>query len=109
MIAALSRRVDFLLLKETGTTRRSGPLRARVVLADPPVTTVKLGFTVGRSFGTAVKRNRVRRRLRHGISDAAQSTQVATTHVLVGAAPAALCIGYSDLVDHCRRLLEPAP
>ena len=108
MITALSRRNDFLLLRESGTTRRSGPLRARVIQGEPPVAQVKLGFTVGRRFGTAVKRNRIKRRLRHGIADAAQSTEVATTHVLVGATPAALSTSYPELVDHCRRLLEPA-
>ncbi|MBT8239767.1 MAG: ribonuclease P protein component [Acidimicrobiia bacterium] len=108
MISALSRRDDFLLLSEIGTTRRSGPLRARVIVAEPPITSMKVGFTVGRSFGTAVKRNRIRRRLRHCIVEAAQSTQVATTHLLVGAAPTALCVSHPELVNHCRRLMEPA-
>ncbi|MFW2382625.1 MAG: ribonuclease P protein component [Acidimicrobiales bacterium] len=109
MISALSRRDDFLLLQRSGITRRSGPLRARVVLAEnPPVGSVKLGFTIGRKFGPAVKRNRIRRRLRHSIVDAAQTTTVGTSHVLIGAAPAALSASYPELVGHCRRLLEAA-
>ncbi|MGI9608998.1 MAG: ribonuclease P protein component [Acidimicrobiia bacterium] len=109
MISALSRRDDFLLLQRSGTTRRSGPLRARVILAEnPPVESVRLGFTIGRKFGSAVRRNRIRRRLRHSVVDAARTTDVGTSHVLIGAAPSALSTSYPDLVSHCRRLLEAA-
>jgi hypothetical protein len=50
----------------------------------------------------------MRRRLRHCIAEVAQSAPVGTSHLLVGAAPAALCTSYPELVNHCRRLMEPA-
>lgn len=79
-----------------------------MIVEEPPVDSVKLGFTIGRSFGTAVKRNRARRRIRHGMSEAAKSSEVVTTHLLVGASPDALSTSYPELVDHCRCLLEPS-
>ena len=114
MIDRLTHRSQFQLLRSSGENRRSGPLRARVVIgaserADrAPLPTVSLGFTIGRSFGSAVDRNRMRRRLRHSASDACDRGPVGVTHVLMGAERAALRLPYQDLVAHCAKLMAPS-
>jgi ribonuclease P protein component len=106
VITALSRREDFLRVRSSGIMRRSGPLRARVVLADAlPVESVKLGFSIGKKFGNAVQRNRMRRRLRHSVAQAVTAGDVRASHVLLGASPAALDETFSDLVVHCQNLI----
>ncbi|NNF54485.1 MAG: hypothetical protein HKN03_08585 [Acidimicrobiales bacterium] len=113
MIDRLTHRSQFQLLRLSGENRRSGPLRARVVLGASPVAdhglpcSVRLGFTIGRSFGSAVDRNRMRRRLRHSASEACDRGSVGVTHVLMGADRAALQLPYPDLVAHCANLMAP--
>lgn len=89
--------------------RRSGPLRARVVIGETtPVNSLKLGFTIGRKFGSAVQRNRMRRRLRHCVAEVVRSGEVDASHVLIGAAPSALGSPHPELMQHCRQLLVAA-
>ncbi|NNE96857.1 MAG: hypothetical protein HKN24_12595 [Acidimicrobiales bacterium] len=110
MITALSRRNDFALLQRSGIIRRSGPLRARVIVVEnPPPESIKLGFTIGRKFGPAVRRNRMRRRLRHCVAEAAAgSVEVDTSHLLLTASPEALVTSHTELVGHCRNVMVEA-
>jgi ribonuclease P protein component len=63
--ARLRRRADFAEVRKHGQTARrqllSGRLFVRPEISEP----ARVGFTVSRAVGTAVVRNRVRRRLRH--------------------------------------------
>jgi ribonuclease P protein component len=68
-----------------------------------------LGFTIGKRFGTAVERNRMRRRLRHCVNEAMTLGPVGTSHVLMGASRPALTVPYRELVGHCRSIIEREP
>jgi ribonuclease P protein component len=60
---------------------------------------VRVGFTVSRKVGTAVERNRVRRRLKQAIAlSAADRLQVGHDYVLVGRR-AALHVPFDRLID----------
>lgn len=105
MILKLTHRDDFDLVRRLGEMRRSGPLGARVVPTSVPVEDIRVGYAISRRFGTAVKRNRMRRRLRHSVAQAVSEGPVLASHALFDAAPPALTIGHADLVDHCRTIL----
>ena len=54
---------DFERLRRAGRTVRSGGLRIRALLDD--VDGSYVAFAIGRSYGNAVQRNRIKRRLRN--------------------------------------------
>lgn len=60
-------RSTFAALRESGVRRRVGPLTVTRLAdgADPP----RVAFAVGRPVGSAVARNRLRRRLRAIVAD----------------------------------------
>jgi ribonuclease P protein component len=66
---------------------------------------VRVGFVVARSVGSAVTRNRVKRRLRHLMS-ARLDTLPAASRVVVRALPAAAEASYRDLGTELDRCLE---
>jgi ribonuclease P protein component len=61
-LMTLRRRGDFLRIQSAG--RRFKQQYMTVLVGRGPDTNPRVGFTISRKVGTAVKRNRVRRRLR---------------------------------------------
>lgn len=109
MILRLAHRDDFDLVRRLGEKRRSGPLGARVVPTAVPADAVRVGYAIGRRFGSAVKRNRMRRRLRHCVAQVVSEGPVLASHALFSADPAALDVAHGELVDHCRAILVGQP
>ncbi|MEE2768835.1 MAG: ribonuclease P protein component [Actinomycetota bacterium] len=64
MIDRLSRRDDFQALRREGCVVRRGALQVVYRAHTESPTGVRVAFAIGRSAGTAVVRNRTRRRLR---------------------------------------------
>ena len=69
----LSRPQDFAAIQEKGTTRSHPLLTARFLQTDLSAT--RFGIATGRKLGSAVVRNRVRRRLREVLRVMAPSFQ----------------------------------
>lgn len=82
MIGRLQRRSDFTRLTEEGTYVRFGGLWCRMI-ADSRLAQAQVGYAIGRSFGGAVQRNRMRRRLR--VLLASQADELRPGLYLVGA------------------------
>jgi len=64
----------------------------------------RVGYAVSRRVGGAVARNRLRRRLRAAVRAEAAGLQQSSAY-LIGAAPAALDMPYSDLRATLRAIL----
>jgi ribonuclease P protein component len=107
----LKRRVDF----RAAASAMRAPAAAFVLQARcrPDNDTVRVGFTVSRQVGTAVERNRVRRRLREMVQLAEAGTlQAGHDYVLIGRR-AALNRPFGemmqDLANALRRIHAVAP
>ena len=87
-------------------TAGSGPISISWVPGPPPP---RFAFAISKRVGTAVVRNRVRRRLKEGLR---QAVELPVGLYLVRAAPAAANLGSSTLHRHlaqaARRLSGPA-
>jgi ribonuclease P protein component len=84
----------FAALRRSRHTVRSGPLRIAWVPPDSTDDAVPaVAYAIGRRVGTAVVRNRLRRRLRAAMSEA----RPAAGDYLVHAGPAAAVVPYADL------------
>lgn len=70
------------------------------VPGEPPV---RVAYAIGRAVGSAVERNRVRRRLRALVAEAAD--QLRPGAYLVGTAPRAARSSYESLGDDLRQAL----
>jgi ribonuclease P protein component len=73
--------------------------RARLDDGAPP----RVGYAIGRRVGSAVARNRLRRRLRSVVQDEAPSLEPSCAY-LVGAAPAAIDVPYHELRNTFRAI-----
>ncbi len=98
----LSRPRDFATLQGAGTFS-SHPLLAMRILRTG-LDTSRFGFATGRALGSAVTRNRLRRRLREALRVMAPSFQ-AGWDVLIIARPALVEADHGALVGALRRLL----
>jgi ribonuclease P protein component len=92
-VARLRGRRAFADLATHGRTVRSGLLRVRY-LAAPGSPSV--GYAIGRKYGSAVERNRLRRRLRAAVATA--TTPLTSGFYLISADPAAAKASFDDLV-----------
>ena len=93
LIWRVDRRDMFEKLRQARRCRQ-GPLTVSWVpgdVAEPP----RVAYTVGRRVGSAVVRNRLRRRLRMLIRESAARLRPGA--YLIGAGPAALQLSYEDL------------
>jgi ribonuclease P protein component len=79
-------RTTFQQLRAQGRRVRRGPITV-TWLADSGATAPRVAFAVGRRVGTAVRRNRLRRRLRAVVAD--QAPTLPPGAYLIGAGPAA--------------------
>lgn len=84
-------RAEFTALRERGVRSRRGPVRVLFVPADGAG--VNVAFAVGKPVGTAVTRNRLRRRLRAAIGELAPEPG----NYLVSASPEAARLPYATL------------
>jgi len=98
----LSRPREFAAFEGTGTTRSNQLLTARFLRTD--LGNTRFGLATGRKLGTAVVRNRVRRRLRGALRVMAPSFQPGWD-VLIIARPALVKADHDALVEALRRLL----
>lgn len=89
---------DFERVFRSGRRVRAGPLVVVTAVGLPG--RVRLGLVAGRRIGPAVDRNRVKRRLRHAVREAAVSPG---TDVVVIGSRAALSADFVDLVRWIER------
>ena len=97
-------RATFEALRRSPARARRGPVSvtyAPVGEADEP----RVAYAVGRRVGGAVSRNRVRRRLRAAVQDAAGLSPGA---YLVGAGPEALRLGFEELRENVTKAMTAA-
>jgi ribonuclease P protein component len=99
----LSRPQEFSAIQDRGTTRSTGLLTARFLRTD--LETTRFGLATGRRIGSAVVRNRVRRRIREVLRVLASSFQPGWD-VLIIARPAIVKADHVALVEALRRALE---
>ena len=84
---------------------RRGPLWLRHVAGapgDPP----RVAYAVGRQAGSAVQRNRIRRRLREAVRDAERTGRLAPGAYLLGASPEVLTMPHAELSHAVAALLH---
>ena len=94
-------RRTFVTLRAVRTRGRSGPVSITVVpSADgtPP----RVAFAIGKRVGTAVERNRLRRRLRAVIAELHPPSGA----YLLSVAPQATTLSYAELRTHVSRALD---
>lgn len=99
MVARLSRRDQFTYLRAHATTVREGRLRISFVDPDEAIgpSEAAVAFAVPKKYGTAVRRNRVRRRLRELMRDFADRGELPTRWFLVSVMSSSEEPGYHDL------------
>lgn len=104
----LSGRSTFQALRSDGIRARGSCLT--LTWLDDGSTPPRLGFAIGKVVGTAVQRNRLRRRLRAVVAEMARQSQLAPGCWLISAGPRAktrsgteLQAELTNLVDRCRQ------
>jgi ribonuclease P protein component len=99
----LTRPADFAAIGAQGTSKSHPLMTARFRRTDLDVT--RIGLATGRNLGTAVARNRVRRRIREALRVMAPSFQPGWD-VLIIARPAIAAADHSALVAALTQLLR---
>jgi len=94
LIGRIHERAIFARLRREGSFVRSGPLWCSVLL-DPTLSRPHVAYALGRSVGSAVARNRLRRQLREVVR--ANATTMAPGWYLVGADAPALSMTFGQL------------
>lgn len=99
VVERLNRRAHFDRLRAHATTLREGPLR--IAFVDPDCDAgphgAAIGFSVPRSYGSAVQRNRLRRRLREILREAERVGALPQRWYLVSVAGTCRELGYAEL------------
>ena len=103
MIGRIRERRSFDALRRHGRRTGTDHLWCRVH-PDPTVTPPRVAFAIGRAVGTAVVRNRLRRRLRALLSERARSGALASGWWLIGAHPSATELTFDQLRSEVTRL-----
>ncbi len=102
MIGRIQSRAAFLQVRQKGAHVRSGPLSC-TMFADASLSVPQVGYALGRSYGSAVRRNRLRRQLRELVKNR-EAAMVPGVYVF-GASPRAAGYSFDDLGTHVDRLL----
>ncbi|NNE73386.1 MAG: ribonuclease P protein component [Acidimicrobiales bacterium] len=95
-----------------GTPARSGPVRLRylartgTVDPDPVEATPRIGYAVTRSVGTAVVRNRQRRRLREVFAALDRHGELPPGDYLVALRPEGATNSFKELESHVHNALQ---
>jgi ribonuclease P protein component len=101
--ASLRRTADFSRLRQRGRRTATANLTVYRAAAAPRDERPLVGITVSKSVGTAVIRNRLRRRLAASLHDLLSSQ--ARMRLLVIARPSAAALPFAALQDELRRAL----
>jgi ribonuclease P protein component len=102
--ARLRRREEFSTTVRSGTRAGASALVVHLAASDP-ADAPRAGFVVSRAVGTAVDRNRVRRRLRHLVRDRLDRLP-SGTRLVVRALPPAAVASSATLAAQLDRALE---
>ena len=94
MIGRIHERAVFARLRRDGSFVRSGPLWCSVLL-DPTLSRPHVAYALGRPIGSAVSRNRLRRRLREIV--ATNESSMEPGWYLFGADAPALTLTFAQL------------
>ncbi len=89
-------RAAFAELRRRGRRRRSGPLDV-VWVAGPATRPPRVAFAISRRVGSAVVRNKIRRRLRAVVAELAAAGRLGPGDYLVAASPAAAGASFTTL------------
>ncbi|HEX4903303.1 MAG TPA: ribonuclease P protein component [Acidimicrobiales bacterium] len=110
MPAPVRRRDDFAALSRSRARGRSGPLRVTRARPSPDrrVEQPHVAYAVPRAVGTAVVRNRIRRRLRAMIADLGPDEGLTPGLYLVGVGAGAIELSPADLRRHLLAALAAA-
>ncbi len=110
-VSRLKKRADFLAARKGARSferafvlqilKRPNDLNSKTLNDDE----LRVGFTVTKKLGNAVVRNRIKRRLREAVDQAAIPQSAAGHDVVVIARPEALSLPFSELVDSFTRAL----
>ena len=106
MIGRIQSRSAFVLVRQKGAHVRSGPLSC-TVLRDSAAKEPLVGYALGRSFGSAVKRNRLRRQLRELVKE--REGALAPGYYVFGASPKAHGTPFQELGTHLDSLIAKFP
>jgi len=106
-VARVHDRATFEALRREGRRGRSGSVTV-VFLADPHGQAVRVAYAVGRRVGSAVVRNRVRRRLRAVMRSVWAEGRLLPGSYLVVAAPTAVGADWDELGRSVRRAVADA-
>ena len=101
--AHLTRTADYRRVYDHGTRRQYGWLMAFILKTGSPVS--RVGLTLPSRFGNAVKRNRMKRRLRHGIA-ACMNDLPAGWDIVLHPRTAGLTLDFDELITTLRRLFS---
>ncbi len=111
-LARLTQRKQFLAAADQGRRFRSSAFTVQVRDADDAeardAAGLRLGLTASRKVGNAVKRNRIRRRLRVAAAEALASQVDRPCDVVIVARPETLSAGFRKLVDELSVAIERA-
>jgi ribonuclease P protein component len=105
LIWRISERRAFQDLARNGRRARTQALWCSFV-NDPAASPLRVAFSVGRSVGSATRRNRLRRRLRAIVAAAAPDAGIAGGWLLIGASPAANELTFAQLQVEVGTLLS---
>jgi ribonuclease P protein component len=97
----------FQTLARSGRTVRTETLWC-TFLDDPAASPLRVAFAIGRWVGSAVQRNRLRRRLREAVRRVADELELRSGWLLVGARPAASKHTFASLLREVNTLLRRA-
>jgi ribonuclease P protein component len=103
-VGRIRQRSTFVALRRPAGRAVAGPLRVSWVPPQPADAFSLVGYAIGRRCGTAVRRNRLRRRLRAAVRQA----QIAPGRYLVTAEPAASDLGFGELSSTVRSAMRSA-
>jgi len=100
-------RTTFVELRRRGVRARIGPL-ALSHLADDLGQPPRVGYAIGRHVGSAVVRNRVRRRLQAGVAELVSTAdhRLGSGAYLITVAPGATALSFGALKDHVAALVD---
>lgn len=105
MIGRIRERRRFDALRRHGRRTHTDHLWCRA-LSDPTVTPPRVAFAIGRAAGTAVARNRLRRRLRALLAESARTGRLMPGWLLIGATVNASELTYDQLRRELDRLTD---
>lgn len=105
-VGRIRRRSSFRALSRPGGRASHGPVSVAYAAVGEEAGVPLVAYAVGKPVGTAVVRNRVRRRLRAAVSAAAPAWPAGS--YLVRAAPGAATATYHELDAALRRAAEDA-